>query len=222
MLGGIVLTTAMVAAPGPMPSAQAACQATIQVANVSVTSTNTYNVRGTLNPTCGATTAYWDMDTGSGYSQTVDSWIFDNSTTAYAYYFPGIDPLGAYKAAGTGAFDKNFNSVPQAPAYFAIKLGTTIRIYGYRSGGTVYAKAYVQRYNPSLNIGQGGWQPSVGRYVSFEYLDKGWHVASGYRDTGSNGWTTYIKISAATPRQFRADVSQTSTIWNATSPAMYK
>jgi len=208
---GLVLAT---------PAARASCTTTISVPNISVTSSNLYNVKGTMN-SCAAT-AYWDMDGGSGYSQTVSGWIF-NSThhTDYAYYVPGADPLGSYKAAGTGAYDSSFNPVPQANASFAIKLGSRISLSGYRSGSYVYLRAHVTRFNPALNYGLGGWQASANRYVAFyDYRSTGWHL-SGYKYTGSNGTTAYLRIYQPGHHYFLAKVGQTWAIWNATSGKPY-
>jgi hypothetical protein len=201
-------------------SAQASCAATIRVSNVSVTSTNLYNVKGAMN-SCAAT-ASWDMDGGSGYSQTVSSWIFSSTHhTDYAYYFPGIDPLGSYKAAGTGAYDGSFNPLPQTNAAFAIKLGSRISLSGYRSGSYVYLRAHVTRFNPSLNYGLGGWQVSTNRYVTFYDLrSTGWHL-DGYKYTSSNGTTPYLRIYQPGHHYFLAKVGQTATIWNATSGKPY-
>jgi hypothetical protein len=209
---GAAMMLAAVAAQGLSASAaHAACTATIKVANVSVTSVSPYNVKGTAN-SCAAT-ASWDMDGGSGYSQTVGGWYFHGNSTDYSYFYPGASPLGAYKAAGTGAYDSNFNPLPQADSYFSIKLGSRITIRAYRSGSYVYVRAHVTRFSPSLNYGLGGWQRSIYRRVTFyDYRNGGWH-ADGTKYTNRWGTTVYLRIYAPSRRSFRAHVSQTATIW---------
>lgn len=215
----IMLALAFAAIAGPALTtttvALASCTATIRVSNISITSSNVYNVKGTMN-SCAAS-ATWDMDGGGGYSQTVDGWVFDGAHTDYAYFYPGINPLGSYEAAGTGAFDSNFNPLPQANTYFAIKLGSRIIISGYRSGSYVYVRAYVTRFNPNVNFGLGGWVVSTGRYVSFyDHRTGGWHL-DGHLATGRNGFTAYLRIHAPGQQYFRAHVNPTGSIWGATS-----
>jgi hypothetical protein len=219
ILTGAVSTSAALAAPA---AARTSCsEAAISVSNIGISSTNTYAVKGTLT-SCGATTAFWDMDGGPGYEQNVSGWGFDGSTTAYAYYYPDLNqPLGNYKAAGTGAWDSQYTPVPQNTAYFAIKLDSSTRIYGYRSGDDVYVHAYVGRYNPSLNYGSGGWQPSEGRSVTFYNWHNTWNK-SGSARTGSNGWTPYVKIYATTGRSFRAYAGYTWNMWGNQSSSIYR
>jgi hypothetical protein len=85
----------------------------------------------------------------------------------------------------------------------------------------VYVRTHVTRFNPNLNSGLGGWQPSASRYVSvYDHRSSGWHF-DGHKYTGSNGTTSYLRIYSPSHRYFRAHVLATKTIWGHTSSSIY-
>ena len=199
------------------------CTVSITVPNVHVVSSLTYSVRARLTQDCGAVSASWDMNQGQQQASSWWLWNGGNSLksgqTDVAYYYPGTQPLGAYRATPTGASDTNYYTVPQNTFGFSIKVDSRIAVSGYRSGKNVYVRARVTRFNPRANYGLGSWVNSPGRAVGFYQNRSGWRRV-GARVTGRNGYTSYLKIKTPSRRTFRATVSSTPTIWDRTSAAI--
>jgi hypothetical protein len=130
--------------------------------------------------------------------------------------------LGQYTLEPTGAYDANFNSLPQATEHFSVRQSSGAGVSGSRSGNWVYVWGHASFYYVKANYGDGAWQNSGGRYVTVQdYYSGAWHtIGSAY--TSNNGWTNYFKRWAPTHRNFRALVSQTARSWQATSGSIYR
>lgn len=194
--------------------AQAPCKTSIQVSNLGIYSTRIYTIRATWTR-CGASDAVWDMKQGN---ELLGGWWFPPSPQ-YQSYYPGYSPVGKFSATPTGAWDENFRYLPQNGTTFYVKLNSRIAFSDYRSGRSVFVRARVTRFNPSMDWGSGGWQNSVNRRVVFYDAVGGRWRWRGARYTGNNGYTRYLRLDAPWRRQFKAAVAQTPTIWGRTSNA---
>jgi len=215
------VTGAAANASAAAPAYTTACPAEITHPNISLHTDPQYQGYS-LVQSCGAIEADWNIVAADSYDHGGVYWPGGLSTDYYADSFDVGGHLGKYYLYPAGAYDSNYNDVPQATETFYIKLSSHAYIRGYRSGNWVYAHAYVSRYNPNANYGSGGYTPSAGRYVAFwDWHSGAWHNP-GHKYTGSNGWTGYLKIWAPTQRSFYVNARQTSTRWNARSGYIYR
>jgi len=209
------------AVTSPASASTPACPVAVTHPNISIYQDSKY-VTYAITQTCGGAldSAGWEMVGPGGWDDTSIFYPGGLYNTFYDWYEG--KHLGQYTLYPNGAYDTSSNALPQATETFYVKLASGISISGYRSGNWVYLREFVHRYNPDLNSGSGGWQPSVNRKVWVQMYYNGAWYTKALRYTGTNGWTTYTKLYAPKHHYYRALVTETSTMWNATSGNIYR
>jgi hypothetical protein len=215
LLGAISATAAQAS------SSAAVCQARVSAPNISLHTDPQYQGYS-MTQTCGATSADWEIVSASRYDHGGLIWPGGMYTDYYADSFDVGGHLGLYVMEPQGAYDANFNAVPQATEYFYIRSASRGAMTGTRSGHWVYLRGYAARYSPDVNYGSGGYVASGSRKVTFEYWRLGaWHViTSAY--TGSAGHTALIRSWQPYRRSFRAVVAVALLRWGCVSGSIYR
>jgi hypothetical protein len=201
----------------PTAASAATCQITVAHPNISIHEDAQF-VSYPYTNKCGhqMDSAVWAVVGPSGWL--ADYVITPNASVVYYDWSEG-EHLGSYKLVPQGAYDTNFNSVPQATEYFKVKLGVRLSISGYRTSNYVHLHAYETRYNPDVSA----FVPAYKGLVTFWGKIPGgswWKGPSVY--TNGNGWTAYVKLYVPRSRYFRATVAETAYRWGASSGTIYR
>lgn len=123
-------------------------------------------------------------------------------------------PTGTYKVRPEGAFDHDYDNLPQNSTTMTIKLASRTSASSTRSGRYVTVKGTAKRYSP----GAGGYRPWSGAKASLQMKSCSscsWkYVKSG---TTNGSGVVAMKAYASTSRYWRVVTSDTSSTWGRAS-----
>lgn len=156
--------------------------------------------------------AWWDIvHPTQGYSGGFNYDGTHSTDTIDWYDFKGT---GTFKIRPEGAYDDDYDDLPQNSTTMTVKLGSRTTASSTRSGRYVTVKGMAKRYSPAA----GGYRPWSGAKASLQMKSCSscsWkYVKSG--TTNGSGVVT-MKAYASTSRHWRVVTSDTSSTWGRAS-----
>ncbi|MVA74866.1 hypothetical protein GC722_02290 [Auraticoccus sp. F435] len=215
LVGAAALAVAATGLVATAPEAQAAC--TIKASHPSKIAITGYYKEVTVklyDPCERVDWAAWDLIGPEGEAAGL---LFDEGeTTTYLDVYDWNYPVGSYKVRPYAAYDRDYNSIPQAEGALKIKLGTGAKVTSFRNGSWVGFDVLARYYSPSWGRYR-GWDTAAKLQKQYKGT---WYTVKTF-DLNSSG-KARVSLKRKDKAPYRVVVAETSKQWSATSATTWR